>query len=236
MITPSHKHRAQRRRPTNGLPGHYPFWGSRPPEAPPPWPPPLQPQQLFDSIVPFITVAIIDLLYLPSSPFPPQPHRAFPPFLSPPYTSSRITSPYGTPSINSAHITPVFSITVPISVEKSPWCHPLQQLHLHHASNFPITSSCISHQSRLHAFFIKWRRDTHHFTITSLSPTATITCTSAPTISNIIHVLPKTPTTVDPHGVPRDSPKPGKTVSVLSQSQQNQSIYSDTRETMKSLS
>ena len=41
---------------------------------------------------------------------------------------------------------------------------------------------------------------------------------------------------VDPRGVPRDSPKPGKTTSVLGQSQQDQSIYSDTRETMKSLS
>ena len=41
---------------------------------------------------------------------------------------------------------------------------------------------------------------------------------------------------VDPRGVPRDSLKPGKTMSVLAQSQQDQSMYSDTRETMKSLS
>ena len=74
MVTPSPKHRSQRRRPTNDLPGHCPFWGSRPPEAPPPWPPPLQSRQLLDSIVPFITVDIIDLLYLPSSHLPQQPY------------------------------------------------------------------------------------------------------------------------------------------------------------------
>ena len=94
LVTPSPKHRPQRRRPTNDLPGHYPFWGSRPPEAPPPWPPPLQSRQLLDSIVPFITVDIIDLLYLPSSHLPQQPYRAFSPFLSPSHTSSRITFPY----------------------------------------------------------------------------------------------------------------------------------------------
>ena len=153
MVTPSPKHRPQRRRPTNDLPGHYPFWGSRPPEAPPPWPPPLQSQQLSGSLVPFITLEIIDLLYLPSPRLPQQPHRAFSLFLFPPGTSSCIISPYGTPSDNSAHITSMFSIKVLFPVDESPWCPPLQQLHFHHASIFTITripsvpSSCIAQVS-----------------------------------------------------------------------------------------
>ena len=46
--------------------------------------------------------------------------------------------PYDTPSNNSPRITPVFSITVPILVNRSPWLPQLHQLHLHHASIFIV--------------------------------------------------------------------------------------------------
>ena len=110
-------------------------------------------------------LAVVTAFWLHRSIYHRRHHRSpLPTIIAPPSaTPSRILSvsfsirylathnpPCGTPSNNSAHITSVFSITVPISGDGSPWCHPLQQLHLHHASIFTVTSSCISHQSLLY--------------------------------------------------------------------------------------
>ena len=139
---------SQWRQATNGLPGHYPFYGGRSPEAPPPWSLPLQPRHLFLSFTTIIIIDIIDHHYLPYS------HHAFTSFLLSSVTSSRMTSPYDTLSNNSLRITSGFSITVPISVNGAPWSTLLQKLHLHHASIFTIThipsvpSSCIAQVSQ----------------------------------------------------------------------------------------